>query len=178
LNIFHYGVFGRVRPNGSSGRGEVWGNDFMVTFATFANWGVPLAEVGTFVHELGHNLGLTHGNNNTTPAQWNETFKPNFATTMSYRWQFPGVSLDCDWVSEGIHTYSQGIFARISEAAVDENVGICDNTALDMNGNGSLTSGALDTSSDGDSTDTHDDFDQWYNLLLNFRAAGSRWNSN
>lgn len=178
LNIFHYGIFGRVRPNGSSGRGEVWGNDFMVTFRTFTVWPQDVAQVGTFVHELGHNLGLTHGNLNNTPSQWNEAFKPNFPTTMSYRYQFPGVSVDCDFASEGGHTYTQGMLARIVETNVSENVGICDNTALDMNGDGTITVGQMDVSNDGDNTDTHDDFNQWNTLLLDFDAAGSRWNSN
>lgn len=178
LNVFHYGIFGRARPGGSSGRGEVWGNDFMVTFVNFGQWAQALAQVGTFVHELGHNLGLTHGDLNTTPAQWNEAFKPNFPTTMNYRWQFPGISVDCDWTSEGIHTYSQGMFAQINEVNVNENIGICDNQPLDMNGDGLITVGQMDVGLDGDNTDTHDDFDQWYNLLLDFRAAGSRWNGN
>ena len=178
LNIFHYGVFGRARPNGSSGRGEVWGNDFMVTFVNFAVWAQAVAQAGTFAHELGHNLGLTHGNLNNTPAQWNEVRKPNFPTTMSYRYQFPGVSVDCDFASEGIHTYSQGMMARINEANVNENNGICDNASLDMNADGNISIGQMDTSADGDNTDIHDDFDQWGNLLLDFDAAGSRWNNN
>ncbi len=178
LNIFHYAVFGRARPNGSSGRGEVWGNDFMVTFVNFGVWAQAVAQVGTFVHEFGHNIGLTHGDLNNTPAQWNETRKPNFPTTMSYRYQFPGVSVDCDFASEGNHSYSQGMMARISENNVNENNGICDNTALDMNADGNISVGQMDTSVDGDNTDIHDDFDQWGNLLLDFDAAGSRWNSN
>lgn len=178
LNVFHYAIFGRARPNGSSGRGEVWGNDFMVTFVNFGVWAQTIAQVGTFVHEFGHNLGLTHGDLNTTPAQWNETRKPNFPTTMSYRYQFPGVSVDCDFASEGFHTFSQGTMARITEANVNENIGICDNAPLDMNGDGNITIGQMDTSSDGDNNDVHDDFDQWGNLLLDFDAAGSRWQNN
>ncbi len=178
LNVFHYAVFGRARPSGSSGRGEIWGNDFMVTFVNFGVWAQARAQVGTFVHELGHNLGLTHGDLNNTPAQWNETQKPNFATTMSYRWQFPGVSIDCNWVSEGIHTYSQGYYARITENNVNENTGICDNTPLDMNGDGVLGTVAIDFSGNGNTTGVHDDFDQWGNLLLKFRATGSGWNNN
>jgi hypothetical protein len=178
LNVFHYAVFGRVRPNGSSGRGEIWGNDFMVTFATFGNWAQPVAQVGTFIHEFGHNLALTHGDLLNTPAQWNETFKPNFPTTMSYRYQFPGVSIDCDFISEGGHTFSQGMMARIVETNVNENIGICDNTPLDMNGDGAITIGQMDVSQDGDNTDTHDDFDQWSNVFLDFDAPGSGWGSN
>jgi hypothetical protein len=178
LTVFHYAVFGRARPNGSSGRGEVFGNDFMVTFRNFGNWTQDIAQAGTFVHELGHNLGLTHGDLLTTPAQWNETQKPNFPTTMSYRYQFPGVSTDCDFATESIHTYSQGMFARITESGVNENTGICDNAPLDMNGDGTLTNGPMDVSQDGDSTDTHDDFDQWGNLILDFDGPGSSWNNN
>jgi len=178
LNIFHYSVFGRVRPNGSSGRGEVWGNDFMVTFATFAVWPQDVAQVGTFIHELGHNLGLSHGDLLTTPSQWNNARKPNFPTTMSFRYQFPGVSVDCDFTSEGAHTFSQGMFARIVETGVNENIGICDNSPLDMNADGAITSAQMDVSADGDSTDTHDDFNQWNTLLLDFDAVGSNWNGN
>lgn len=178
LNIFHYAVFGRARPNGSSGRGEIWGNDFMITFVNFSQWAQALAQVGTFIHELGHNLGLTHGDLNNTPAQWNETRKPNFASTMSYRWQFPGVSNDCNWGSEGFHTYSAGQYARITESSVNENVGICDNAPLDMNADGMFSTVAIDFSADGGTTGVHDDFDQWGKLLLNFRASGSGWNSN
>jgi hypothetical protein len=178
LTVFHYAVFGRARPNGSSGRGEVFGNDFMVTFRNFGNWTQDIAQAGTFVHELGHNLGLTHGDLLTTPAQWNETQKPNFPTTMSYRYQFPGVSIDCDFATESIHTYSQGMFARVTESGVNENTGICDNAPLDMNGDGTLTNGPMDVSQDGDSTDTHDDFDQWGNLILDFDGPGSSWNNN
>ncbi|KAA3617297.1 MAG: hypothetical protein D8M58_03065 [Calditrichaeota bacterium] len=178
LNIFHYGVFGRARPGGSSGRGEVWGNDFMVTFRAFAVWPQTIAQVGTFIHELGHNLGLTHGDNNSNSAQWNETRKPNFPTTMSYRYQFPGVSSDCDFTSDGFHTYSQGMYARIIESSVNENIGICDNSPLDMNGDGAISTGSMDTSQDGDSNDTHDDFNQWANILYKFDVASSRWNSN
>lgn len=177
LNVFHYSIFGRARPNNSSGRGEIWGNDFMVTFRNFVVWPQQVAQLGTFIHELGHNLGLTHGNLLTNAAQWNETFKPNFPTTMSYRYQFPGVSTDCDFASEGLHTFSQGMFARINEQTANENTGICDNSPLDLNGNGLIpTAPPLDASIDGDTTDVHDDFDQWGNMLLDFDATGSGWN--
>ncbi len=175
FTIFHYAIFGRARPNGSSGRGEIWGNDFMVTFVNFGQWGQPIAQVGTFIHEFGHNLGLTHGDLQTTPAQWNETRKPNFPTTMSYRYQFPGVSQDCNFASEQVHTYSEGTFARIDESNVNENIGICDGSPLDFDSDGVFETGAVDTSQDGSAADVHDDFDQWGNLELDFDAPGSGW---
>jgi hypothetical protein len=182
LRLFRYCIFGRAMPGGYSGRGEIWGNDFQVTFATSANWGNDIDEVGTFIHELGHNLGLRHGGIDNTAADRDQTFKPNMPSTMNYRYQFPGVSINCDWVSEGFHTYSEGAFATINEAGVNENAGICDNTPLDMNGNGIFTNGvAINTNQsnqDGDTTDVHLDYDQWGRLLLDFDAAGSRWNNN
>lgn len=43
------------------------------------------AEVGTFLHELGHNLGLTHGGAN---PQRHATYKPNYLSVMNYHHQF------------------------------------------------------------------------------------------
>lgn len=177
LELFHYGVFGRAMPGGFSGRGEIWGNDFQVTFVTSWRWGLDVAEVGTFVHELGHNLALRHGGIDDGSVDANELFKPNMASTMNYRYQFPGVSDDCDYTPEGGHTYSQGWFRRVTESNVNESAGICDNNAFDMSGDGSISTGSMDTNTDGDMTDTHNDYDQWGNLELNFRAPGSRWDS-
>lgn len=179
LRLFHYGIFGRARPGGSSGRGEIWGNDFMVTFATFGEFAQELAQNGTFVHELGHNLGLTHGGHlSTAAAERHQTMKPNFPSTMSYRWQFPAPSTDCNWTSERVQGYSSGSYLVINEPSVNENNGICDNTALDMNNSGTITSGAIDTNGDGATTGTFNDQDQWGNLELDFDATGSSWESN
>ncbi|NUO09554.1 MAG: hypothetical protein HUU08_12905 [Candidatus Brocadia sp.] len=182
LNIFHYGVFGRARPGGSSGRGEIWGNDFMVTFVTFGEWGADITEAGTFIHELGHNLGLRHGGIDNAAADANETFKPNQESTMNYRYQFGGVSNDCNFTSEDFHTYSQGMYASINEADVNENIGICDNSPIDFDNSGVLTNGAAVNTNesvlDADTTDVHVNYDEWGNLKLNFTAPGSRWNGN
>ncbi len=179
LNIFHYCVFGRVRPSGSSGRGEIWGNDFMVTFTTFTEWASVDAQIGTFIHELGHNLGLRHGGIDNAATDADETNKPNQESTMNYRYQFSGASIDCDFTTEIIHTYSQGMRKTINETSVNENAGICDNQALDMNGSGTFTSGrAIDTNFDGVATDIHQNYNEWGNLKLNFTATGSRWLNN
>jgi hypothetical protein len=47
--------------------------------------GTPDQQVGTFIHELGHNLGLTHGGSEHTG------FKPNHLSVMNYSFQTRGV---------------------------------------------------------------------------------------
>jgi hypothetical protein len=46
--------------------------------------------VGTFLHELGHNLNLGHGGIDS--INW----KPNYPSIMNYYWQLPGLSFDWD----------------------------------------------------------------------------------
>jgi hypothetical protein len=178
LDIFHYCIFGRTRPGGSSGRGEIWGNDFMVTFSNFSLWSSALAQAGTFIHELGHNLGLRHGGIDNAATDANYLHKPNLASSMNYRYQFGGVSTDCNFSSEPVHTFSMGMYQRINETSVNENIGICNNTPLDMNGSGTITTGPMDVNLDMVSNSIHIDYNQWGNLKLNFRATGSRWNNN
>lgn len=181
LDVFHYAVFGVARPFNSSGRGEILGNDFMVTFATFSVWPQDIAQVGTFVHELGHNLDLRHGAPTGRPTP-NTTFQPNQPSTMNYRYQFGGVSEDCDWTSENLHTFAVGMYEQLDESDVDESQGICDGASLDMNGDGTIsTSGALnlnrggcspcsDSSCDCDTTDTHQDWPEWHEMEPGFQG--------
>jgi hypothetical protein len=113
--VFHYAVFGhyttcdsydhcqacpldRAAPPGnamfgSSGLAELPGNDFMVTlgdlyFGAYAmdRELLPAAEAGTFMHELGHNLGLHHNGDLGLPA-----YSPNYMSIMSYNYSFNGI---------------------------------------------------------------------------------------
>jgi uncharacterized repeat protein (TIGR01451 family) len=79
------------------------GRDFLVTLAPFfanraayksrycfpgetdAECGQREIEAGTFMHELGHTLGLRHGGNE------NVNCKPNYLSLMSYALQFPNL---------------------------------------------------------------------------------------
>jgi hypothetical protein len=142
---YHYGLFGHysgcdsrehcmacppsLNPNGSnknepafgqSGMAEVSGNDFVVSL------GVRLQDLlhepgtfdvgSTFMHELGHNLGLRHGGGIDTPcttagaacplggvctqtgvgkfclAGEDINAKPNYLSVMNYRYQFTGIA--------------------------------------------------------------------------------------
>ncbi len=96
-------VKGSTPSFGQSGIAELPGNDFMVSLGhvvndhgiapNFANLG------GTFMHELGHNLGLHHAGGSTAPgtvcaAPYCEDgpgFKPNYLSIMNYRYQYPGI---------------------------------------------------------------------------------------
>ena len=83
----------------SSGVGEVLGNDFVISLG--CGWGTFDTsarsidqQAGTFMHELGHNLGLHHGGPATakigrTMADYKMNCKPNYLSVMNYARQMP-----------------------------------------------------------------------------------------
>jgi hypothetical protein len=103
---FHYGLFvhnqSPVPPattSSSSGCAELFGNDFMVSLGSWAppspqptghtgGVGSRAEQAGTFMHELGHNLGLRHGGVD------NVNCKPQHLSVMNYPYQFPNVVID------------------------------------------------------------------------------------
>jgi len=100
--VFRYCIFahqyqrrsgGVWRTTTSSGLAEVGGNDFLVTLGGFTG-GVGTADqqAATFMHELGHTLGLRHGGDDSING------KPNYLSVMNYSRQFedfvPGRPLD------------------------------------------------------------------------------------
>ena len=79
--------------SGSSGCAEVEGDDAVVTLGAFTTTivggvshprGTTDQQAGTFMHELGHTLGLRHG------GFENVNCKPNYLSVMSYSRQFAG----------------------------------------------------------------------------------------
>ena len=98
---FHYGLFVHSQSptppattNTSSGCAELFGNDFMVAMGSWTppNPAIPAhpggvgsksEQAGTFMHELGHNLGLRHGGVD------NINCKPHHVSVMNYAYQFP-----------------------------------------------------------------------------------------
>lgn len=187
LEVFHYCVFGRTITGGFSGHGEIFGNDFIVAFSQDPHWHSVVAQVGTFIHELGHNLGLRHGGLDNGASDQDELYKPNQRSSMNYRYQFDGFSPDCSLRTGGIQSYSQGMLTPIDESRVDEKLGVCDGIAIDFNGDHILSPRFLESrppmnvnfskEDDWDATDTLYDYDEWGNLKLNFRL-GRGWNAN
>lgn len=118
LLAYRYCVFGITHDGTtSSGRGEILGNDFMVTLGgwfgqhddgTFRTasghrltpGGAKLVsdlQAGTFLHELGHTLGLQH----VGPQNWDGStppdgslgvieYDPDYVSVMNYIYQAPG----------------------------------------------------------------------------------------
>lgn len=126
--VFRYALFVYARTGtGSSGVAELGsvvggtvdrltgGNDFIVSLGAWRlkpNDRKPY-ENGTFMHELGHTLGLRHG------GLVDDTgCKPNYLSVMNYYYQLPnnyaGRPLD----------YSRKTLASLNENDLDESVGI------------------------------------------------------
>jgi len=98
--VFHYALYTHQQPgafNCSSGKAEIWGNDFYVSLGglraaatpcwtvdgTGESVGSAAEQEGTFMHELGHNLGLRHGGADDL------NYKPNYLSVMNYTFQMP-----------------------------------------------------------------------------------------
>jgi hypothetical protein len=105
----------------SSGYSEQPGNDCMVTLG-HPKWGLnggtiggtPDQQAGTFMHELGHQLGLQHGGVDETLN------KPNYHSVMNYTWQNPWPYNRPFWQLD----YSRAAFSTLDESALSEASGI------------------------------------------------------
>jgi hypothetical protein len=167
------------------------GSDFIVSLGTFA--GVTDTNIaGTFMHELGHCLGLGHGGGDGTNN------KPNYVSVMNYLWQFSGVTRSG---TANIIDYSNAALNALNEAALDETVGlgpaatgvaikhwvpaagavpaafvqVADGSQpIDWNGDGVATNKnvAFDTNNDS-SNGALAPYDDWKNLKLRGGAIGA-----
>lgn len=206
-SIFHYLLMGNSQnangSAGSSGLAEAPGNDFLVTMG---NWGFattsgsPLNQLinmqaSTLMHELGHNLGLDHGGNEST------NYKPNYWSIMNYLYQLNGLDQSpnastafqrwrrekgdgspalcslsnspCGSPSQFIMSYSDGTSSNLNESALSEAANIGRGTTggsyADWNLNGSLTGGTISRDLNGDSSfTTLTDYNDWANLNFPF----------
>jgi hypothetical protein len=159
--VYHYMIWAN-RYSTSTSSGVSMGipaTDFLVTLGGWnSNAGdTDYQKIGTFIHELGHNLGLTHGGNDHT------NYKPNYLSVMNYRFQTIGVYRNGVWYN---FDYQRFDLPSLNESALNETLG--------LNGGGALTGygtihdcpggadrftanagGALDWNCDGDTLDTN-----------------------
>jgi hypothetical protein len=200
--IFHYALFGISQETsgagGSSGIAELPGNDFLVTLGGWSLSATPGTnlnrlinyQAGTFMHELGHNLGLRHGGNE------NANYKPNYFSVMNYLYQLNGLSSNAAgigpyqrWVcafypsscvlAESASTsnsmvinFSNGTSTALNEELLDESVNIGRGTAggayADWNRSGSSNgSVSIDINGTGNKTILKD-FDDWAGIVWPF----------
>ena len=140
-NLWAHNIFPGMSHSGIS---ELPGNDFIVSLGLWPacapgfidacdrNWnGTPTCaaganclsggtldeQAGTFMHELGHTLGLRHGGAD------HENCKPNYLSIMTYVWQTIGLQ------PGNIFDYSRDALPSLSEASLNEALGIQDGTA-------------------------------------------------
>jgi len=178
IGAFHYCVFANGMPEGRSGRAEVWGGDLIVSVQDVAEHyiinpadGMSPTEqmylqkwqIGTFIHELGHNLSLHHGGPEIAGADREELYKPNQPSIMNYLYQMCGLKGGPPFADESIFTYSQGMRHMRDESNTTGSLAaIADPECL----NYSDASVDGDLNYDFDAADKHYDYDEWGNLRL------------
>lgn len=190
--IFRYAVaahqIGSVNNSGVARTAP--GSDFIVSLGNFA----PVTDMqtaGTFMHELGHALGLDHGGNDGVNN------KPNYLSIMNYLWQFSGLSRGGAFVLD----YSRVALAVLKEAGLNETIGLGPGSAgyatarwvpgvgsapgsfvqianaagpIDWNGDGAATNANVPFDINGDGTQTDlQPCNDWQILKLRGGSVGS-----
>jgi hypothetical protein len=132
--------------------------DFLVTLGSWHSGagGTDGEKIGTFIHELGHTLGLRHGGSDDI------NYKPNYLSVMSYTYQTIGVIKNNSFYH---FDYQRFNLPNLDETNLSEPNGLnasgtlagygvvweCPGGYLVYTLNGS---GAIDWNCDGDSTDS------------------------
>ena len=128
--VFHYNIWAHQLAPGSYSSGisrDLPASDFIVTLGPwggtdqYAGVGTPRAQAGTFMHELGHNLGLHHGGADDTQ------YKPNYLSVMNYAFQQSGLIMN---TSQGNFDYSRFKLTNLNESGLDEAIGVITKTVV------------------------------------------------
>jgi hypothetical protein len=189
-HIFHFCVFAHdIDSDHHSGLSkDIGAYDFIVSLGAFGPSGVgdTQSQAGTFMHELGHNLGLRHGGADDI------NYKPNYISIMNYFFQLDGLpingepgnfdysrfSLDADEnalqkdhgfnVSPALAIYGSQYFCAIhpNHSMTIDSIG----TAVDWDCSGSLTGDLkADINDDGMLCDLKG-FNDWEGVHLTFTS--------
>lgn len=141
LPFVHYAVYAHAIDDGSSTSGVCCNQGGFIV--SLGNWGLANAdstladvdffdpagdqdlrlviEAGTFMHELGHSLGLGHGGAD------NINFKPNYLSIMNYTFQTRGILQSDDPARINID-YSRALLPDLDERALREEDLLCTDT--------------------------------------------------
>lgn len=194
LDTFHYMIWSNNQcpTTSSSGRAkDIPSSDFIVTLGWWPGDGTQEERQGTYMHELGHNLGLTHGG--FTDDHVN--YKPNHLSIMSYSFQTVGVWRD----SARRWDYQRTNVDALNETALNETIGLtnggtslstygvryyCPNgtftedftaATIDWNCNGSANnlSVSVDTNKDTYKNTLHSTHNQWTHIIYNGGSIGA-----
>ena len=118
---------GRIRS--TSGVSDIGGGDSLITLGLWGASGqTDPVQAGTFMHELGHALGLTHGGlyydtaNSYIPTL-EPNCKPNYQSVMNYQFQV-------DLLDDGILDYSEQALSTINENSLPGGLTSTDGSAL------------------------------------------------
>lgn len=114
--IFRYAVAAhQIGSIGNSGVARtIPGSDFIISLGNFAAPVTDMQTAGTFMHELGHALGLDHGGSD------GDNNKPNYLSVMNYLWQMSGINRGGAFVLD----YSRVALALLKEAGLNETIGL------------------------------------------------------
>ncbi len=160
LDIFHYMIWShnQCADNSSSGLARgIPSSDFVVTLGLWPDYGTEFVRQGTYMHELGHNLGLTHGG----AIDDHVNYKPNHLSIMNYSFQVAGVWRD----GARRWDYQRVMVNSLNENALNETLGLRNGAAVLSNygtsyscPNGSwqtdTTAATIDWNCNGRATDT------------------------
>ena len=197
--VYHYCLFIHKQAGGDwSGRGELTGNDFLVSLGATGGAGSRDQQAACFMHELGHNLGLHHGGAENDDVN----YKPNYLSIMNYLFLFDGAP-----VAGRPLDYSRRALPDLNENGLNEMFGIGgllgDETAfslplvnfygvrigladgsqgIDWNGNGTVDGGGLVQANVNNfnvpgydyaspAGETLKGYNDWANLKFNFRST-------
>jgi hypothetical protein len=203
--IFHYVVvanrYGNDSEKSTGLSRAAPGNDFIIALGgTCGNKldcpGTPEEQAGTFMHELGHNLGLRHGGNEET------NYKPDYLSVMNYSFQLGGLSvgggtsfdysrlgptqigpLDESALKEGDGfgpaaiglSYTSLFFCPGADTAGDPDQPADVQKPVDWNCNKNIDSGSLALDVNGDRKKTVlQSYNDWTHLVFKDGAIGSK----
>ena len=181
----HYMIWANGYDGGTSS-GVAFGLPGTYFLVTLGQWnsgdgGTDYQKIGTFIHELGHNLGLHHGGDDGT------NYKPNYISVMNYLFQTTGVYRNGGWYN---FDYQRIDLPDLNESSLDEPTGLGAGpeaagygtryTCPDYTWGFVLADGPIDWNCDGDTLDLGlivdvnrdylygvlDSYNDWENVFL------------